>query len=166
VPAPKPLAVGDSVPDAVFVDQRGRSVALSSLRGRAYALTFIYTRCQDAQMCPLISAKYHQVEPKLPAGTMLVEVTLDPSYDRPPVLAKYATTFGAQPDRWLLLTGTPPGVIAFAQRFGIYEERANAQTIVHTERLAVVDRSGKIASFFEDPAWTPQQLLAALGAVR
>ncbi len=161
-PAPQALSVGDAVPDIAFLDQRGRSVTLSSLRGRAYALTFIYTRCQVAQMCPLISAKYHAVQAKLPPKTLLVEVTLDPAYDRPAVLARYAAARGARSERWLLLTGSTPSVLAFAQRFGVFERRAAAQTIVHTERLAIVDRAGRVSRFLDDPAWTPAQLLAAL----
>lgn len=166
VPTPKPIVSGDPVPDVAFLDQRGRSVTLSSLRGRPYALTFIYTRCQDAEMCPLISAKYHTVQATLPRGTTLVEVTLDPSYDRPPVLARYGAAFGADPQRWLLLTGSPAIVLAFAERFGIFERHVNGQTIVHTERLVLVDPQGKVAGFFEDPTWPPGKLSAALGAMR
>ncbi len=163
---PRPIASGDPVPDVAFTDQRGRSVTLSSLRGRPYALTFIYTRCQDAQMCPLISAKYHTVQATLAPGTMLVEVTLDPNYDTPRVLARYGTTFGADPQRWLLLTGSPAQVLAFAERFGIFERHVNGQTIVHTERLVLVNSQGKVAGFFEDPSWPPGTLSAALGAMR
>ena len=166
LPTPKPLVSGDAVPDVPFTDQRGRSVTLSSLRGRPYALTFIYTRCQDADMCPLISAKYHAVQGTLPPGTALVEVTLDPTYDTPPVLARYGKAFGADPQRWLLLTGSPAQVLAFAERFGIFERHVNGRTIVHTERLVLVDRAGRVAGFFEDPAWPPAKLSAALGAMR
>ena len=167
IPAtPSPLAKGDAVPDVPFLDQSGRPVLLSSLRGQAYALTFIYTRCQDAQMCPLISSKFHAVESKLPPGTQLVEVTLDPSYDRPPILARYAQTFGASEKHWLLLTGQPRSVLSFAQRFGVFEQRVTGQTIVHTERLALVDRSGKVAGFLDDPTWSPARLIAELDSLR
>src|SRR5215467_10860083 len=39
---PKP---GDEVPDFVLVNQDGKKISLRQYRGRAVALTFIYTRC-------------------------------------------------------------------------------------------------------------------------
>ncbi|MGA7668774.1 MAG: SCO family protein, partial [Nitrolancea sp.] len=44
-------------PDFTLTDQRGQTVTLSSLRGHAVALTFIYTNCTD--ICPLIAEKLH-----------------------------------------------------------------------------------------------------------
>ena len=54
-------------------------------------LSFIYTRCPDPTMCPLVTLKFGRMVPLL-AGTPigLLEVTLDPAYDTPPVLRRYA----------------------------------------------------------------------------
>jgi cytochrome oxidase Cu insertion factor (SCO1/SenC/PrrC family) len=157
------LAVGDHVPNTTFIDQHGRRMTLAALRGHPYALTFIYTRCQDPRMCPLVSAKVHQVQTHT-AGTpiALVEVSLDPAFDRPPVLARYAALFGAEPARWHLLTGDPRAVLDFAARFRILERSAGPQTIVHSERLAVVDATGRITRFFDDAAWRPEDVERAL----
>ena len=35
----------------------------------------------------------------------LVSITVDPAYDTPEVLTRYAQSFAAQPQRWLFLTG-------------------------------------------------------------
>jgi protein SCO1/2 len=35
----------------------------------------------------------------------LVSITVDPAYDTPEVLTRYAQNFAAQPQRWLFLTG-------------------------------------------------------------
>ena len=60
-----------------------------------------YTRCQDPRMCPLISAKFNALQHRIGTRKVhLVEVTLDPSYDRPAVLTRYAKAFGADPARW------------------------------------------------------------------
>src|SRR5665213_2715865 len=93
-----PVHVGDIVPDTPFVDQTGRPFRFSQLRGEDALLAFVYTRCQDPRMCPLISAKFHALQQRIGTRKMhLVEVTLDPSYDRPPVLARYGKMFGADP---------------------------------------------------------------------
>jgi protein SCO1/2 len=160
------LNVGDRVPDIPFVDERGRATTLAALRGRPYALTFIYTRCRDPKMCPFVSAKLHLLQTQT-AGTKvaLVEVSLDPAYDRPPVLAQYGAMFGENPARWELLTGDPRSVLDFAARFRILERSAGPTTIVHTERMAIVDAAGRITRFYDDPSWQPSnvaQLLAGM----
>ncbi len=157
------LNAGDAVPDLAVVDQRGRHETLAALRGRPYALTFIYTRCRDPRMCPFVSAKLHQVESRTAGSPVqLVEVSLDPAYDRPAVLARYGTMFGADPARWHLFTGNPRTVLDFAARFRILERSAGPDTIVHSERLAIVDAGGRITRFIDDTAWQPATVASAL----
>jgi cytochrome oxidase Cu insertion factor (SCO1/SenC/PrrC family) len=163
VAKPDFLDVGDSVPALAVIDQRGQHETLAALRGRPYALTFVYTRCRDPKMCPFVSAKLHQVQTLtrgVPAG--LVEISLDPAYDRPAVLARYGTLFGADPARWHLLTGDPRAVLDFAARFRILERSAGPDTIVHTERLAIVDADGCIRRFFDDANWRAADVASAL----
>jgi cytochrome oxidase Cu insertion factor (SCO1/SenC/PrrC family) len=157
------LNVGDRVPDLPVIDEHGRHETLADLRGEPYALTFIYTRCRDPKMCPFVSAKLHQVQSRT-AGTKtaLVEVSLDPAYDQPAVLARYGKTFGADTTRWHLFTGEPRTVLDFAARFRILERSAGPDTILHTERLAIVNSNGRITRFFDDPTWHPEDVAAAL----
>lgn len=158
-----PLArVGERAPDVAFVDQRNRPLSLRALAGKPYAISFIYTRCDDARMCPLVSAKFRLLQQRLQGAAALVEVSLDPAYDRPLVLATYAAGYGADPARWHLLTGDPRAVLDFAARFGILEEAAGAVKIVHSERLAIVGPTGRIVRFYENAAWSPDEVLRAL----
>jgi cytochrome oxidase Cu insertion factor (SCO1/SenC/PrrC family)/Cu/Ag efflux protein CusF len=161
-PAPVLARVGDAVPDAAFIDQRGRSTSLSALRGAPLAVSFIYSRCRDAKMCPLVSGKFRMLQARLKSRAALVEITLDPAYDRPPILARYGSVFGADPSRWHLLTGEPKAVLDLAARFGILEQAAGAVQIVHSERLAIVGANGRIVRFFDGAAWSAHDVLAAL----
>ncbi len=105
---------GEPVPATAFVDQTGRPFGFAALRGETVVLSFIYTRCRDGRMCPLISAKFHALQSQLHGPQFhLVEVTLDPAYDRPAVLARYARLFDADPAVWTLLTGDPAAVLDF-----------------------------------------------------
>jgi hypothetical protein len=89
-----PLAVGDAVPQTPFVDEHGAPFTFASLRGEEVVAAFIYTRCPDE--CPLISAKFARMQSLLRGAKVhLVEVSLDPSFDTPAVLTRYAHTFGA-----------------------------------------------------------------------
>jgi cytochrome oxidase Cu insertion factor (SCO1/SenC/PrrC family) len=159
------LDVGDRVPATPFIDAAGRAVTLAALRGRPYALTFIYTRCRDPRMCPFVSAKLHLLQTRTAGSPIaLVEVSLDPAYDRPPVLRRYGALFGADPARWQLFTGDPRTVLDFAARFRILERSAGPDTIVHTERLAIVDATGRIRRFYDDPNWRIDDVARALRA--
>jgi protein SCO1/2 len=147
---------------ANFVDQTGRRFSLAALRGAPYALTFMYTRCVDPTMCPLVSAKLRRIQGLTKKPIELVEISLDPAYDQPPVLARYAATYGADPARWHVLTGDPRAVLDFAARFGILEHSAGPVTIVHSERLAIVDRAGRIRRLYDNAAWSPSDVAHAL----
>jgi cytochrome oxidase Cu insertion factor (SCO1/SenC/PrrC family) len=160
---PNFLNAGDQVPNLPVVDQHGRRETLAALHGHPYVLTFIYTRCRDPKMCPFVSGKLHVVQTQTGGtGDQLVEVSLDPAYDRPPVLARYGATFGADPARWHLFTGDPRTVLDFAARFGILEHSAGPATIVHSERLAIVDANGRITQLVDNPNWQPAVIVSAL----
>ena len=158
-----PLRIGDIVPDTPFVDQRGRTFRFSDLRGNDVVLSFIYTRCQDARMCPLISAKFTQLQHLAGARKVhLGEVTLDPTYDRPPVLARYGRTFGADPARWSLIVGDAEPTLDFAARFGITAFPDPQIGIIHSENTVLIDRDGRIATMMSDTAWLPNEVVAQL----
>jgi protein SCO1 len=63
-------------------DQNGRLVSLSDFRGKAVALTFLYTHCPDA--CPLIASKMHVTYQRLGGvanRVALVAISVDPEGD-------------------------------------------------------------------------------------
>ncbi len=160
-----PLRVGDVVPDTPFVDQTGKPFRFSDVRGQSVVMSFIFTRCQDARMCPLISAKFRQLQEQSRNRDLhLVEVTLDPSYDRPPVLARYATTFGADPKRWSIVVGDAEPTLNFAARFGITAFPDPQIGIIHAENTVIVDRDGRIRNMMTDAAWAPGEILAQVDA--
>lgn len=162
-----PLSVGDTVPETPFLDQSGRPFRLSMLRGQDVVLAFIYTRCQDPQMCPLISAHFNLLQRKLGArAAHLVEVTLDPSYDRPPVLARYARTFGADSRRWTIAVGDAQATLDFAARFGIVVFPDPTQGIIHSENTVEIGPDGVIRAMFPDATWQPDAILADIDARR
>ena len=160
-----PLRIGDVVPDTPFVDQHGVPFRFSQLRGQDVVLSFIYTRCQDARMCPLISAKFRRLQETFGTRNLhLVEVTLDPAFDRPPVLARYGTVFGADPKRWSIVVGDAEPTLDFGARFGIGAFPDPAIGIIHNENTVLVGPDGRIVRMITETAWLPNELLAAIDA--
>jgi len=87
---PRPTLVGTVfTPSFVAYDFRltdpdGRTVSLGSFRGKAVALTFLYTHCPD--VCPLIADKMHAAYRRLGGvanRVVLVAVSVDPRGDTP-----------------------------------------------------------------------------------
>lgn len=159
------LHLGDTVPDTPFVDQAGRPFRFSQLRGSDVVLAFVYTRCRDPQMCPLISSKFHALQET--AGTRrlhLVAISIDPSFDRPPVLARYARTFGADPARWTIAVGDAAATLDFAARFGIGVFPDPDAGLIHSENTVEIDAAGRIFAMLPDTSWQPAELLADVDA--
>ena len=161
-----PLRLGDAVPDVPFLDQRNTPFVMSSLRGSDVVLAFIYTRCQDPRMCPLISAQFHRLQELTAKRKVhLVEVTLDPTYDRPPVLARYGRMFGADPRRWTLAVGDAEQTLDFAAKFGVTAFPDPAVGIIHSEDTVLIDPDGRIAEMITENSWSPEELVAQLDAM-
>ncbi len=154
------LREGDAVPATALVDQRGRPFSLATT-GRTTIVSFVYTRCGDARMCPLVAAKFARMQ-RLLRGTplRLVTVTLDPRYDTPPVLARYGAAYGADPAVWSLVTGPAAAVDEVAGRFGIAVERPHPGVVVHTEAAVVIDAHARVARYVDGADWLPDDLLA------
>jgi protein SCO1/2 len=167
---PDILEPGEPVPDGSFVDQAGTARRVSDWRGRALAVTFIYTRCPLPNFCPLMDEHFKRVQDvvngdaTLRGRIHLLSVSFDPEYDRPLVLAARAKQLGAHPDTWSFLTGDRLEVEQFAGRFGIsvMREEGSPEEIVHNLRTAVVDPDGRLVSILRGNEWTPQELLADL----
>jgi protein SCO1/2 len=159
--------VGDTLPlTTTFFDQLGRGFSFTDFRGQTVLLAFIYTRCRDPRMCPLISANMHMLQRKIAGLPIhLVEITLDPAYDTPAVLAAYAQRFDADPNRWTLGTGPVKVLNDFAAQFGIAVFADPVAGLIHSEATAVVDPNGRIVDIMNEAAWNPDSVLAELQSV-
>ena len=155
--AAEKLPVGSSVPDFELTDQTGNRTRLSDSNGKVRALNFIYTRCPLPEVCPRLSAAFASLQRRFGPDLMLLSVTLDPAYDTPAVLARYAASLHARPDRWRFLTGTESQVTALARSFGLVHW-AEEGAIVHSSYTAIVDRSGRLAGLVEGSSFPLPQL--------
>jgi protein SCO1/2 len=157
------VAIGEFAPAADFIDQRGAPFSLRAMRGRMVVMAFIYTRCKDGRECPLISAKFHTLQEKFRGEPVhLVEVTLDPEYDRPPVLARYGEAFGADPARWTFATGDPEKVLDFAAQFDVTAFPDERVGLIHPERTVVIDQYGTIRELIDESSWSPDEIEATI----
>src|SRR4029077_17286918 len=94
-----------TVPEFTLTAQDGQPFSSRGLQGKIWVADFIYTTCSGP--CPRMTSQMREVQDaiiKIP-DVKLVSFTVDPAKDTPPVLADYARTHGALPERWSFLTG-------------------------------------------------------------
>jgi protein SCO1/2 len=164
------MAPGDTVPDDVLIDQTGAPRKLSDWRGKALAVTFIYTRCPLPDFCPLMDRNFAAVQkiiasdPALKDRVHLVSISFDPRHDTPAVLESHAKGLRADPALWTLLTGAPDAVDHVGERFGVsvIHEQDPGQTITHNLRTEVVDPKGRVTTIYSGNEWTVDQMIDAL----
>ncbi|MFQ5694172.1 MAG: SCO family protein, partial [Nitrospinota bacterium] len=99
------LPVYGKVPAFSLTSAEGKTVGREQLDGYVWVANFNYTRCKET--CPLQSLEIARLQKEFAAAKdlLLVSITLDPAYDTPAVLRRYAQKYGADPKRWLFLTG-------------------------------------------------------------
>src|ERR1700731_3277535 len=99
----------DYLPGMSLIDQNGKTVSLTSLKGRPVLISFIHASCKGA--CQMMTAKMKMVAqslgPKFVSSVTMVSITTDPAHDRPLQLLAYAKNQGADAAGWLFLTGKP-----------------------------------------------------------
>ena len=99
------LSDGGPAPDFVLTDQFGESVSLADMRGRAVALSFLFTGCPD--VCPVVTTQLKRLYDELGADVDSVEfvtVSVDPERDDPQAAMRYLERWGVA-DEWRYLTG-------------------------------------------------------------
>jgi protein SCO1/2 len=160
---------GTEVPDFTLTNQDGKKIRLSDYRGRALAVTFIYTRCPLPDFCTLMSNNFAEInralarEPDLAAKTLLLSVSVDPSYDTPKVLRSYgAAHTGNYADEkfehWEFASGDADEVRRMANFFGLTYTQDGEQ-IVHSLRTVVIAPDGKLYKIYRGNEWKPDEII-------
>jgi protein SCO1/2 len=153
----KPLPVLGKVADFTLTNQAGHAVSLVDLNGHVWVADIIFTRCPGPCMKMTRQMKELQQSILSRSEAKLVSLTTDPDYDTPSVLKNYAQHAGADPGRWMFLTGTKDQIANLAihslKLTAVEkkpEERESPQDLwIHSTIFVVVDRKGQLRGVFE-----------------
>lgn len=157
---------GDPIGPFSLVERSGEAVTDATLRDQVWVTSFIFTRCKLS--CPRITSVMKSLQDRLgDADVKLVSISVDPEHDTPEVLAEYARTFGADPDRWWFLTGPKDETLELIRKNFLVTAMTNPspaadgsdEAVIHSDRLALVDR-GRLVGLFE--SGDPQALDALI----
>ncbi len=140
-----------------LTERSGKKVTLRDLSGKVWIGDFIFTRC--AGICPLMSGHMRRLQEALKGSQDLrfVSFSVDPEYDTPEKLSAYAQKFGADPEKWLFLTGDKKELFELSLKhfhLGVGdappEERTDPdQVVTHSTRFVLVDREGFIRGYYD-----------------
>ncbi len=167
---------GDQPPDLSFANQDSRSEKLSDLRGKPLLLTFIYTRCPLPDYCirmsdnfGIIARRLKQDDPGLYEKLQMLSISIDPEFDKGPVLKSYGKSFAGNVDpnfqHWQFVSADSKDTRNFANFFGVSYDKEQNQ-IVHSLRTALLDPSGKIVAVYNGNDWRPDDVLRDLKKMR
>jgi len=164
------------IADFMLTNQSGRAVSLGDLRGRVWVADIIFTRC--AGPCPKMTRQMKELQDALPPESQarLVTLTTDPDFDTPPVLKAYAERFGADPARWMFLTGAKPEIAKLAidslKLTAVEKQAAERESpqdlFVHSTIFVVADKQARLRGVFEttgegiDPQRVKARILATV----
>jgi protein SCO1/2 len=137
-----------------LTDRTGRNVTQSELTGKILVVDFLYTSC--SLTCPVVNkcmAQIQELTTNQP-DVKLVSLTVDPRDDTVDALEKYGERFGADTNRWLLLTGDKTALYDLIGNSFLAQDLNDPfnympGNFVHTERIALVDSRGKLRGFFD-----------------
>ncbi len=160
---------GDAAPATVLTSMDGKPLSLADYKGKAVALTFIFTRCPLPEFCPRMNSQFADMEATLAkdralyAKTQLLSVSFDPEHDTPDVLKEYRERFlkgarGVAPGHWTFATGTPAKIKEFATFFGLTYLKSGDQ-FVHSLATAVIGPDGKVFSIRRGNDWEPPAVI-------
>jgi protein SCO1 len=140
----RPLPEIAPAPEFTLTSQDNAQVALTDLRGKVVAVTFIYTFCVDT--CPVLTPMMSFIQDQLGADfgakIAFVSITVDPERDTPKVLKEYAQAFGANLAGWSFLTGPSDTIRDVTRRYGVFASKSTDGNVDHTFLTSIVDRRG------------------------
>ncbi len=147
----EPLNDFGGVPEFELVERNGEAVTLGDLIGQVWVANLIFTHCGGT--CPMMSVQMRSLQSVLPDAVRFVSITVDPARDTPEVLTEYANVYGADPERWLFLTGARDDIYRLSQEgfhlavddtFG-----SEIEPITHSTRFVLVDQQGRIRNYYD-----------------
>lgn len=156
-PVAAPLPVLGVVTGFTLTNQNATPTTAADLRGAPWLGQVIFTRCPGP--CVRMTRNLATFQERLPRNSPLrfVTLTADPAHDTPDVLRRYGERFGADPRRWLFLTGAQTNLYDLATRqlllaVGENPDPANARPedlFIHSSRMVLVDAAGRVRAAYD-----------------
>ncbi len=137
------------VPPFAFVDQDSLLITNDDYKGKVYLVEFFFTTCPT--ICPIMNKNLVRIQNEFKdfENFGVASFTINPEYDTPGVLKKYAQDYGITNMDWHLLTGNLNDIYTLANTgFSMFAAEAPEAEggFEHSGLFALVDKNGFIRS--------------------
>jgi protein SCO1 len=167
------LKEGDPLPNYPLTNQLGQPFQTAQFKGRALAITFIFTRCPLPDFCPRMSRnfvtamKQLKARPAGPTNYHFLSLSFDVEHDTPATLRNYAkgleATQAADLSRWTFATGALIEIDDITERFGLaFARDPGSIQFNHNLRTVVIDAVGRVQKIFIGNEWKSDELVTEM----
>jgi len=141
-----------SVNPFLFVNQFGENVTEETIKGKIYVADFFFATCES--ICPKMSSQLVNVQHAFSKynDVLILSHTVNPMHDSVAVLKKYGERFGAQKNKWHLLTGNKKDIYdmaRFSYLVNALEADGSAEGFLHSELFVLIDSKKRIRGFYD-----------------
>lgn len=143
------MATIGAVRDFSFIDQNGDTITQDAYKGKVYVVEFFFTTCPS--ICPIMNQNMLKVQEAFKDNNNIgvASFSINPEYDTPEILKKYAESYGITHPNWHLLTGSRDEIYSLANKgFNLYVGEAPEVEggFEHSGFFALIDQQGTIRS--------------------
>jgi protein SCO1 len=152
------LEVLGQLGDFTLTRENGQSYGKKDLQGQVWVAAFMFTRCPT--VCPRITQRMREVQSaaqKKQIPLTLVSFSVDPEYDTPEILTRYAAAQSVDLANWRFLTGNYELIQKTAEQGfklaleGKADAAAEHYGISHGSHLVLVDGQARIRGYYRSP---------------
>lgn len=141
-----------SVSPFLFVNQFRENVTEETVKGKIYVADFFFATCES--ICPKMSSQLVNVQHAFSKdnGVLILSHSVNPMHDSVEVLQKYGERFGAQKNKWHLLTGSKKEIYdmaRFSYLVNALEDDGSAEGFLHSELFVLIDANKRIRGYYD-----------------
>ncbi len=152
---PLPPEVFGQLPTFSMTNHMSEPFGSEQLSGQTWVASFIFTRCKT--FCPMITKQLLDLQTKITNSGLqlrIVSFTVDPEFDTPETLSRFAQSVSADPAKWIFLTSEHAklkDLIENGFKLGMGEgvENADLLDIAHAQKLVLVDSQGRMRGYYD-----------------
>jgi len=133
-----------------FQNQWGETITRDTFKGKVWVAYFFFTTCPS--ICPIMNRNAIDVQTEFAKNpdVLMAGFTVDPENDTVAVLKKWSERHKAQRGKWHFLTGKRETLYNLSRetfKLGA-EPGGKDHPIVHSDKLVLIDRQGRIRGYY------------------
>lgn len=141
-----------TIGDFKFTNQYGETVSKETVKNKIYVANFFFASCKS--ICPEMSTNLIDVQKAFAKddSVLILSHSVNPLHDTVEVLMNYASTYGAEKNKWHLLTGDKKEIYALAKESYIVnaiEDDGSPEGFLHSELFLLIDAKGRIRGMYD-----------------